>query len=144
MLSALAIWSRRFPSQKLSYPAPKRGFTANFRTILQISVRPVRLEFLPSASKAPPPTPRNKPGKHTETMLATVASRTTGLRTYGLKLVATINPLARKKHAKEVFEFTIQRSHVAITNWVDWATSLLVRNLAARLGRASMQHHNPA
>src|SRR2546425_5091960 len=106
-------WSRG-PSQKLSKPAPKRGFKFVLRRSLQSAVRPVSVESRPNVSTSPTPGPQNNAEKETASTAATRRCTTPGFRANAGTLVATIKLAARRKHDSEVIELDIQKSHNTI------------------------------
>src|SRR6266581_2438442 len=117
------IFWRRGPSQKLSKPVPKNGLSAMLRTWFQMSVRPVRVEFLPRVPRRPPPEPENRANEETATMANTRACTNAGIRRTQAQLVTKINVPAMRKQDKDVAELDSHRSQNTIARRAPSATS---------------------
>src|SRR3984893_14448257 len=117
------IFWRRGPSQKLSKPVPRNGLWAMLKTWFQMSVRPVRVEFLPRVPRSPPPEPENRANEDRATMANTRACTNTGIRRTHGQLVTKIRVPAMRKQDKEVAELARYRSQTTIARRAPSATS---------------------
>src|ERR1700737_4610509 len=93
------------------------------RTWFQMSVRPVRVEFLPKGPRRHPPEPENSANEDTATMANTRACTITGIRRTHDQLVTKINVPAMRKHDKEVAELDIHNRKNAIARRAASATN---------------------
>src|SRR5260370_31447992 len=101
------IFWRRGPSQKLSKPVPKNGLSAMLRTWFQMSVRPVRVEFLPKVPRRPPPESEKRANEDTATMLNTKAWVNSGIRRNHARFVSRIKIPAIRKQDNDVAELAL-------------------------------------
>src|ERR1700687_4329717 len=116
------IFCRRGPSQKLSKPVPRSGLWAMLKTWFQMSVRPVRVGFLPRVPRRPPPEPENKANEDTATIEKTKACTNNGIRRTHCQLVTKIKVPAMRKQDKEVAELARYRSQNTIARRAHSAT----------------------
>src|SRR6267378_8643134 len=114
----LHIFSSRLPSQKLSKPVPTSGLAVIPRTRRQISVRPVRVDSLPTVPTSPPEVSKKTANEETESTPITRRWMKTGILTTQRRLVITSVRLAKMKHDMEVAELTTARSQTTIVNRV--------------------------
>src|SRR5258706_6329218 len=97
------LW-RRVRSKKLTKPEPNNGLCVIVKTRFQMSVRPVRVEFLPRVPRRPPP----ESVKSAITDTANIAKNETwiriGSRRNHSRLVSRIKIPAITKQDKDVAE----------------------------------------
>src|SRR5207302_9683761 len=79
-----------------SKPVPKNGLSTMLRTCFQMSVRPVRVEFLPRVPRRPPPESENSANEETANMTNT-DRKSTRLNSSHVKISYAVFCLKKKK-----------------------------------------------
>src|SRR5579859_485770 len=130
-------FSARCPSQKVSKPAPNMGLGAIGIKTFHTSVRPVRSWLLPIALAAAPCPPSSSVSPPQSNMVTRRTCTAAGRCLNKGRAVATIKPSPRTKHAPDVAEWAIFKTHIPKQRSVHWARRCLER-LGCVLSRTSL------